>query len=214
MKKTLIVGITGILGSGKTTVSEIIRKMGFEVISCDKIVNDLLKKKRIINEFKKILGNEVLINGRINKEKVREIIFNDTSKKREIENLLHPIVFKKIKEKILDIKKKGGIIFIEIPLLFETRSEKLFNKIIVVSAPLKEIKKRLIGKYSAEEIEKIWKSQLPLSYKKKRADYVLNNSGLISKTNKEVKNIIKDLLKEINIKNKRRKKWKKLMFQI
>lgn len=214
MKKTLIVGITGILGSGKTTVSEIIRKMGFEVISCDKIVNDLLKKKRIINEFKKILGNEVLINGRINKEKVREIIFNDTSKKREIENLLHPIVFKKIKEKILDIKKKGGIIFIEIPLLFETRSERLFNKIIVVSAPLKEIKKRLIGKYSAEEIEKIWKSQLPLSYKKKRADYVLNNSGLISKTNKEVKNIIKDLLKEINIKNKRRRKWKKLMFQI
>ncbi|MCM8805007.1 MAG: dephospho-CoA kinase [Candidatus Omnitrophica bacterium] len=195
MKKFLIVGITGILGSGKTTVSEIIKKMGFKLISCDAIVNDLLEKKRIINKFKKILGEDILTDGKINRKIVRKIIFNDISKKREIESLLHPIVFKKIKEKILDIKEKDGIIFIEIPLLFETKSEKLFDKIIVVSAPLKEIKKRLIGKYSEEEIEKIWKSQLSISYKKKRADYILNNSGSILETEKKVKKIIKDLLR-------------------
>ena len=197
MRNSLAIGITGILGSGKTTVAKILKKMGFKVVSCDEIVHKLLNKKNIIKKFGEILGNEVIKNNKIDKEKVREIIFNNSEKKKKIENILHPEVFKKIKKEILDTKKKGGIIFIEIPLLFETKSEKLFDKIMVVSALRKEIKKRLKNKYSEREIENIWKNQLSLSYKKKKADYIVNNSGSIIKTEKNVKKIVNRLLKEI-----------------
>jgi len=197
MRNSLAIGITGILGSGKTTVAKILKKMGFKVVSCDEIVHKLLNKKNIIKKFGEILGNEVIKNNKIDKEKVREIIFNNSEKKKEIENILHPEVFKKIKKEILDTKKKGGIIFIEIPLLFETKSEKLFDKIMVVSALRKEIKKRLKNKYSEREIENIWKNQLSLSHKKKKADYIVNNSGSIIKTEKNVKKIVNRLLKEI-----------------
>jgi len=197
MRNSLAIGITGILGSGKTTVAKILKKMGFKVVSCDEIVHKLLNKKNIIKKFGEILGNEVIKNNKIDKEKVREIIFNNSEKKKEIENILHPEVFKKIKKEIIDTKKKGGIIFIEIPLLFETKSEKLFDKIMVVSALRKEIKKRLKNKYSEREIENIWKNQLSLSHKKKKADYIVNNSGSIIKTEKNVKKIVNRLLKEI-----------------
>jgi len=197
MKNSLAVGITGILGSGKTTVLKIFKKMGFKTISCDEIVHRLLNKKDIIKKFIKILGSEVIKNNRIDRKKTREIIFNNPKKKRKIEKILHPEVFKKIKKEILDTKKKGGIIFIEIPLLFETKSEKLFDKIMVVTASRSEIKKRLKDKYSEEEIKNIWKSQLPLTFKKKKAHYVINNSGSIKETKKRVKNILKRLLMEI-----------------
>ncbi len=193
MKSSLIVGITGILGSGKTTVSKILKDMGFKVISCDEIVHNILEKKSVINKTKKFFGDDILSEGKIDRKKLRKIIFEDLEKKKKLENLIHPLVFDKIKKEIFDTKKKGGIIFVEIPLLFETKSENLFDRIIVVSAPLKEIKKRLVDRYSQEEIEKIWKSQLPLTYKKKKADYVIDNSGSISETEKKIKRILKGL---------------------
>ncbi len=198
MKKSLIVGITGILGSGKTTVGEILKKEGFSVISCDEIVDCLLNKKNIIKEVGKIFGKSVIVNEKLDRKKIRKIIFENPQKKTELEKLIHPLVFEKIKEKILDTKKNGGIIFIEIPLLFETKSEFLFDKIVVVSAPQKEIKNRLKGKYSEEEIERIWKNQFPISWKKKKSDYIIDNSGSILNTEKKVKRLIEKLKKEIN----------------
>ncbi|MCM8817948.1 MAG: dephospho-CoA kinase [Candidatus Omnitrophica bacterium] len=198
MKKSCIVGITGILGSGKTTVSNIIKDMGFKVISCDEIVQKLLNKKFIIKRIEKIFGSDVLIGENLNRKKIRKIIFDDAEKKEKLEKLIHPFVFDKIKKEIFDTKKKGGIIFIEIPLLFETKSEFLFDKIIVVSSRLKEIKERLKNKYLKEEIEKIWKSQISLTHKKKEADYIVDNSGSILKTQKCVKRIIQNIKKEIN----------------
>lgn len=198
MKKSCIVGITGILGSGKTTVAKILKNMGFKVISCDSIVHGLLNKKSIIKKVKKIFGSDILLDGKLDREKIRKIIFNDFEKKEKLEKLIHPFVFDKIKKEIFDTKKKGGIIFIEIPLLFETKSETLFDRIIVVSSKLKEIKKRLKNRYLKEEIEKIWKNQIPLTYKKKKADYIVDNSGSIFETEKIVKKIVKDIKEKIN----------------
>ncbi|MCM8808855.1 MAG: dephospho-CoA kinase [Candidatus Omnitrophica bacterium] len=198
MKKSVVIGITGILGSGKTTITKILRKWRYKVISCDEIVHKLWEKKSLLKKIKKILGKDIEKKGKIDKKKVREIIFNDRDKKKELENLLHPMVFDEIKKEILDIKKNGGIIFIEIPLLFETKSEKLFDKIILVDAPRKKIIERLSNKYSEKEIRNIWKNQLSLSYKKKKCDYIIDNSGLLKETEKKLKNLLTKLLKEIN----------------
>ena len=197
MKTSLAIGITGILGSGKTTVLKILKKMGFKTISCDDIVHKLLDRKDIIKKFRKILGSEIIKNNKIDRKKVREIIFNNSEKKKKIEGILHPEVFKKIRKEILDIRKKKSIIFIEVPLLFETKSEKLFDKIMVVTACREEIKNRLKNKYTEEEIENIWQNQLSLTYKEKKADYIIDNSSSIIKTEKNVKEILNKVLKEI-----------------
>ncbi|MFN4227351.1 MAG: dephospho-CoA kinase [Candidatus Ratteibacteria bacterium] len=198
MKKSVVVGITGIFGSGKTTISKILRKWKYKVISCDEIVHNLWKKKSVLKKIKRILGQDIEVNGKINKKRVREIVFNDKDKKEELENLLHPMVFEKINKEILDIKKNGGIIFIEIPLLFETKSEKLFDKIIVVATPQKKIIERLKNKYTEKEIKKIWKNQLSLKYKKENADYLIDNSYSIEETKEKLKRILSKLLKEVN----------------
>jgi len=201
MEKIKKIGLTGIFGSGKTTVASIFKKYGIDIISCDNIVAELLEKDRIKKELVKIFGNEVVKNGKVDKKKIAEVIFTDCEKKEKLENLIHPLVFKRIDEEIeknVDRIKKKGIIVVEIPLLFETKSEKKFDYVIVVNASPDIIKSRLKGKLSEREIELIWKNQLPLKFKEKNADYVINNSGSIHQTEKYVKKLIKEILPNEN----------------
>ena len=83
---------------------------------------------------------------------------------------------------------------IEIPLLFETKSEKKFDYVIVVSASVDKIKSRLREKFNDREIELRWENQLPLEFKEKNADYVINNSCPIHQTEKYVREIINEIL--------------------
>jgi len=197
MKKIKKVGLTGIFGSGKTTVASIFKKYGFDVISCDDIVAELLEKNEIKKKLVKIFGNGVVKSGKVDKKKIAEVIFNNQEKKEKLENLIHPLVFKKIDEEIkenIDRIKKKGIIVIEIPLLFETKSEKKFDYIIVVSASVDIIKSRLREKFDDREIELRWENQLSLEFKEKSADYIINNSGPIHQTEKYVREIINEIL--------------------
>ncbi|MDD3725586.1 MAG: dephospho-CoA kinase [Candidatus Ratteibacteria bacterium] len=190
--KILRVGITGIFGSGKTTVSSMFKKAGICVVSCDDIVHRLLKKKIIIKKIKDSFGEDVVNHGEINRRALGDKIFSNRTQRRKLEQIVHPEVFKEI-NRILDSKKRGGIIVIEIPLLFETKSERLVDKIVVVKASRQIIIERLKDRFSKEEILKRWKAQIPLKEKEKKADYVINNSGDYSETFQQVKNLIKNL---------------------
>lgn len=195
-KKLLKIAITGIFGSGKTTVSSIFKKEGIPVISCDGIVHRLLERKKNSEKIKEAFGRHVFKNGRVDRKKLGKLIFSDRTKRLELEELLHPEVFKEIEKITLDYNKKGGIIVVEIPLLFETKSENLFSRIIVVTASPEKIKKRLKEKFQEEEIEDRWQNQIPLKQKEKKADYVIDNSGPLEKTLKQVKQLIKKLTGE------------------
>ncbi len=193
----LTIGITGILGSGKTTVAGMFAENGIPVISCDEIVHRLLERKTVIGKIKGFFGESVFEKGRLNRKMLGSVVFSDKVKKDLLEKLLHPQVFKEINKKILDYAGKGDIIAIEVPLLFETKSEKLFNKTVVVFSNLKQIKKRLEEKLGEEEIEERWDSQLPMSEKKRRADFVIDNSGSLESTRRQIKLLIKKLKNEI-----------------
>lgn len=195
------IGLTGIFGSGKSTVSSIFKKYGIDVISCDEIVHNLLEEENIKKKVASIFGKDILKNGKIDKKQISEIIFKNKHKKKQLENLIHPLVFKKIDEEInkkVDRIKDKGIIVIEIPLLFETKSEKQFDYIVVVSTPPEIIKERLKEKWDDKEIELRWGNQIPLNYKEKNADFVIDNSGPIQQTEKYVKNIIEKILSNKN----------------
>ncbi len=192
----LKIGVTGIFGSGKTTVTEIFAAEGIPVISCDDIVHQLLGKKKISKKIEETFGKDFFKNGSPDRKKIGKLIFSDIDKRRYLENLLHPAVFAELRKRILDYNKKGGIIVIEIPLLFETKSENLFNKIIVVKSTPEKIKERLKEKLEEEDIERIWQNQIPLKQKEKKADYIINNSGPYNETLRQVKQLIVKLTSE------------------
>lgn len=192
-KSFMKVGITGIFGSGKTTVSSIFKNADIPVVSCDDIVQRLLKKREIITKITDIFSKDVVREGSIDKKYLGDMVFSDKKARIKLEQILHPEVFKTIQKKSLDYERIHGIMVIEIPLLFETKSERLVDKVVVVKASRRAILERLKERYTEKEILQRWKSQIPLKDKEKKADYVIDNSGTYSETFRQVQNLIENL---------------------
>ena len=195
----LKVGLTGSIATGKSTVESIFKELGVPVIDADEVVHKLLKEEKIKNKFVEILGNVLDEKGEIDRKKVAKIIFSNQEKRKEIEKIIHPEVFKYIQNWIKEKeKKKYDFVIVSVPLMIETGSYKNYDKIIVVYAP-KEIQlKRLKKKgMSEEEALKRINAQMDIEKKLKYADFVINNTGSIEDLRKEVEKIYKKL-KEIS----------------
>ncbi|MCM8763926.1 MAG: dephospho-CoA kinase [Candidatus Omnitrophica bacterium] len=193
----ICIGLTGIFGSGKSTVSRIFRKMNIPVFSCDAIVDKLLKTKEVKRQIAHTFGDEYLDkNGEVDRKKLAMLVFSSSRQRKNLNEIIHPGVFERLKKKLDIYRKKGKIaVVVEIPLLFETRSEKFFDVIITVASPFSVIKERLKKKYAPEEISMRLKSQMPLAKKIRLSDYVIDNSGTILETQFQVKKIFKDIMR-------------------
>ncbi len=191
------IGLTGVFGSGKSTVCRFFREMGIPVVSSDSIVSQLLNTKRIKKRIEEFFGKDYFFeDGRVNRQKLAGLIFSSSDSRKKLNSIIHPEVFKRI-EKILDTYKRSSkiAVVVEIPLLFETRSEKLFDVVITVSTPYEMIRKRLEKKYSPQEIEMRLKSQIPLKKKESMSDIVIENSGSLSDTRKQINKILDDIMR-------------------
>jgi len=195
------IGLTGVFGSGKSTVCQIFKRMGIPVISCDDIVDRLLKTKKIKQEIVRIFGKEYLDeNGQVNRKKLANLIFSSEKERKKLNALIHPLVFERIEKKLDTYRKKGKmIVVVEVPLLFETRSENRFDVIITVASPYEAIRERLRNKYTSEEIRMRMNSQMPLDKKIALSDYVIDNSKSISETTDVVKNVLDDIIRRKKI---------------
>jgi len=193
----ICIGLTGIFGSGKSTVCRIFKRMDIPVISCDDIVDRLLKTKKIREEIAGIFGKEYLNeNNQVNRKKLANLIFSSKKERKKLNALIHPLVFERIEKKLDTYRKKGKmIVVVEIPLLFETRSEDRFDVIVTVASPYEVIRKRLRNKYTPEEIRMRMNSQMSLDKKIALSDYVIDNSKSISETTDTVKNILNDIIR-------------------
>ena len=129
---TKLIGITGGIGSGKTTLSKYLKKIGFSVHESDKVVFEMYKKpsKAFLNFLKKNISPNVVKNRKINKKKITNIIFNNQQAKKRLENHIHKEV-KSSRENFIKINKKNkkDFIFLDIPLLLEKKLEKSFDKV-------------------------------------------------------------------------------------
>ncbi len=194
----MIIGITGSIGSGKTTAAKLFSRHRYSRIDADEIAHEISKSNKNAEKILiKNFGSEILgKNKNIDRKKLSDIVFNNNVKLKKLNSIMHPIIIKSIKNEISKIKKqcRGKTrIVVDAPLLLETQTKSLVDKIIVVKCSKKNISKRLNKKYPKEKIERILNAQMPLNEKLKHADFVIDNNNDIKHLEKQVVSIIKTI---------------------
>ncbi|RMG01760.1 MAG: dephospho-CoA kinase [Nitrospirae bacterium] len=190
----MLVGLTGNFGSGKSWVLKIFRHLGAITIDSDEIVHTLLEDKKIISKLSEILGKEVITGGRVDRKTAGRIIFSDEEKRKRVEQLLHPLVFQEI-ERVKN-RYPEKIIIAEIPLLFESGYAGSVDRVITVTSPEETALERLKRKgFSEEEILLRRKVQIAENIKAEKSDYVIDNSRTPEETERQVRSIWTDLLR-------------------
>ena len=178
----IVIGITGTIAAGKSTVAKFVAKRKYPLFSADKIVLNLYKN----NNFTKSLIKEFKLNSKKNiKSQIKSIINKNKNKLKILENIIHPLVRKKMN---IFLKKKRKILVLEIPLLVESKLNSYFDTIIFVDANTKLRLKRYLKRNKNSKIFNILnKRQLKPSIKKKFCNYRINNNFSLSILKKNVK---------------------------
>ena len=188
-----IVGLTGGIASGKTTIVNFLKKKKFAVHDSDTVVKNIYSKPppSFIKYLKKIKLGGALNGLKINKAVIREEIFNNPNKKRKLEKYIHKEV-KKSRDRFIKKHKKSKIVLLDIPLLFENKLEKICDYTILFFAPLKIRKLRALRRRGMNKIilEKIIKSQLRDTIKKRKADFIINTATKKNNTINKISKII------------------------
>lgn len=175
----LKIGLTGNIGSGKSTVSKIFRTIGKQIFEADIVAKNLLDsdevKTALVNQF---TDNILDLEGNINRKKLAGIIFNDTGSMEFVNKLIHPRVHKKFFE-WLSLKDDESYVLYEAAIIIETGYYSELDKTIVVTAPEEVRIERILERdpVTREEVLKRIASQLPEEDKIKHADYVIINDG-------------------------------------
>ncbi len=196
----IIVGLTGSVGTGKSTVANSFKELGAYVIDWDELAREVVRPhskawKEIVEHFEKNVLNEDLT---INRQKLAEIVFSDKEKLGKLNQIVHPEVFEEDERITNEIRSidPDALIIKDIPLLFELTRPVFVDKIVVVSASEQTQLRRLEEKgMSREDAQNRIKSQFPLEEKIKSADFVINNDGSLEETKRQVEEIYSLLMK-------------------
>ena len=195
----MILGLTGGIASGKSTVSNIFKKYGIYIVDADKIAKELGNRKDVIDEIGKKISKTVIDeNGIVDRAKLKEIVFSDKSKLEILNKIYHP----KIREEFKKIKlnsSKNDIIIFDVPLLFETGMYTLCDKKILVYVNEDIQIERLIARdgITKELAKKIIDSQMSLNEKKSKSNILIENNGSLEELEKKVEMVYKKILEEI-----------------
>ncbi len=193
----IVLGITGGYGTGKTTVARIFRSFGAKVIDADKIAHSLIKPgTTVYHKIIAIFGSRILKKDRsVDRAKLSEIVFNNHRLLERLNKIVHPAVIRVIKGQLSRAFQKAVVL--DVPLFFEAGLGYLVDKIIVVKLNRQEQLKRLLKKTSLtrQALLKRINAQMPLSDKARVADFVIDNSGTIEKTRKQVEKLRRMLWK-------------------
>lgn len=190
------IGLTGGIASGKSTVAQLIRSRGFQVVDADLLAREVVEPGstgllRVVQEF----GPDILKpDGSLNRKLLGERVFERPEQLEKLERILHPLIQNRTAEVRKELVEQGEeVAFYDVPLLYEKKMQPQFNSIVVVSTDLETQKHRMKMRdgLADSEIEKRLKSQIPLSEKEKDANYVIKNSGSISDLEKQVDHLLK-----------------------
>lgn len=176
-----VLGVTGGIATGKSTVDAIFQKYGILIIDSDRIAREVVEPQTpglqaIVDTFGQTMIQK---NGQLNRQKLGELIFQDATKREQLNQLLDPFIRTAIKNAIAKNKKTHPLVVVDIPLLFEGHYESTVDSVAVVYTTPESQRTRLMkrNKLTVEEAQARIESQLPIEEKRKRADIVFENTG-------------------------------------
>lgn len=192
----MIIGITGSIACGKSTVSNYLKSKGYIVIDADKIGHEALDDDYVKEKLILAFGNEILEDNKINRQKLGELVFGNSSNLNILNSIIHPEIRKKILEKI-DKNNDKELIFIDVALLFEAKFDDLVDKIIVVYVDENTQLTRLMKRNSISKKEALSRivSQMSPIEKAKLGDYTVNNNLDVINTYEQVDKVLSELKK-------------------
>ena len=194
---TLIVGLTGGIVGGKSTVASMFRDLGAKIIDADKLGHSvILPHKPAWKKIVKLFGKDILKNDlTVDRGKLGKIVFTNQALLKKLNEITHPEITKIIKKEINLAKNKTynqeKVLIIDAALIYEAKIDRFMDKIIVVYIDKDEQIKRLIKRNNLSKDEALHRviSQIPMEEKAKMADYVIDNSSSLDKTKKQVEKI-------------------------
>lgn len=198
----MIIGITGSLGTGKTTVAKIFKRLGAIVLDADEIAHRAIEPNTPAwRRIKGYFGDGILRkDGKINRKALAKEVFSERGRLNKLCGIIHPLVYKEIEKKVRQIKRSnaGAIVVLDAPLLLESGGRSKVDKLIVVTAGRDVQIKRAIRKFglTRKEVLQRIEVQMPLGEKEKAADFVIDNKGSLSATEKQAVKIWKKLVGE------------------
>ncbi len=189
--------LTGSIATGKSSVSKCLSLFGFEVIDADEIAHQILDKKRHL--IAKIFGDEMVKDSRVDRKALGNIVFADISKRRELETLLHPLIYDEIEQQSIKKDKNKKPYIIDIPLFFEGGRYPIEKSLVVYTTKEQQLK-RLMQRdgYNKEDALKRIELQIDVEEKRKRATYVVDNSGDLNQLQHECERVKEKILKDFS----------------
>lgn len=201
----MILGLTGGIASGKSTVSNIFEKLGIEVVDADRIAREVSESQEVVAKLVDLFGGEILADPeerdkkkRIDRKKLREVVFSHRENVKKINEIIHPRVIE-VFEGRRRANLPGEIIIFDIPLLFEAGLEYMCDRVVVVSADRRTQIERVAARDggSLETAENIIDNQMTGEEREKRADYIIKNQGNLRELEDKVVEIYERIYKEV-----------------
>ena len=182
-----VIGITGGLGSGKTTVSSHIREAGYTVMDADQIARNVAAEQTVLDEIRKEFGEAVMTaDGTLDRKAMAEIVFNEPEKKKTLEAIITRRVIEQVEQQIDDFRAgrttvKGDTLFLDAPTLFETGTDRLVDEVWVVTCNEQKRIERAISRDEAKraDIEARMRQQMSEELEKERADRIITNDSTL-----------------------------------
>jgi len=195
------VGLTGNIGSGKSTVARVWADLGARVVDADLIAREVLEPGTVTSaRVVEVFGNKVLDgNGSIDRKKLADRVFKDPEALTALNEIVHPQVIHRIKELMKsELPGGGGVFVVEAALILECGREKDYDCIVVVDAGLEQCVDRVVSERGLErqQVERIARSQMSRESKMARADIVINNDGSLDALEAEAARIFGELKKK------------------
>lgn len=195
----MIIGLTGSIASGKSTVANLLKDRGYPIVDADEIARLVVEPgSPVLHEIETVFGAEVICDdGSLNRAAMGRLVFGDDKKREQLNAIIHPAIRKElILQKESHLAAGAKTVILDIPLLFENKLHAYVEKILVVSVTPEVQKERLMSRnqLSESEADSRIASQLPMDIKEQGADAVIDNNGDLAETERQLDDVLQKWL--------------------
>jgi dephospho-CoA kinase len=190
-----LVGLTGGIASGKSTVAVMLQRLGAQIIDADSLAREVVQPgQKAWRDIVDAFGADVLLEDRtLDRKKLRTIVFNNPAARKQLEAITHPTIRRLAQQRIQELADAGASLIVYVaPLFFETKVQLWLRPVILVACDTATQKRRLRerDRLSDEEIERHLQAQMSLEEKRRLADYVVENTGTLEDLERQVAAVV------------------------